>query len=67
MNSNESTKTKNAEKTTILEKLMESIMVEEVPDSKGLEDLSKSVDSPDDAVKLVRKIENILKSKKLTF
>ena len=64
MNSNESRKTKNADKTTIMEKLMESIMVEEVPDSEGLEDLSKNVDSPDNAVKLVRKIENILKSKK---
>ena len=64
MNSNESTKTKSADKTTILETLMESIMVDEVPDSEGLEDLSKNVDSPDDALKLVRKIENILKSKK---
>ena len=63
MNSNESTKIKNADKTTILE----SIMVEEVPHREGLEDLSKNVDSPDDAVKLVRKIEHILKSKKITF
>ena len=64
MNRNESTETKNADKTTILEKLLKSIMVDEVPDSEGLEDLSKNVDSPDDAVKLVRKIENILKSRK---
>ena len=64
MSSNESTKTKNADKTTILEKLMESIMVDEVSDSEALEDLSKNVDSPDDAVKLVRKTENILKTKK---
>ena len=64
MNSNESTKTKNADKTAILEKLMESIIINEVPGSEGLEDLSKNVDSPDDAVNLVRKIENVLKSKK---
>ena len=64
MNSSESTKMKNADKTAILEKLMESIMINEVPDSEGLEDLSKNVDNPDDAVRVVRKIENILKSKK---
>ena len=64
MNSNVSTKTKNADKAAILEKLMESIMVDEVPDSEILEDLPKNVDTPDDAVRLVRKIENILKSKK---
>ena len=37
---------------------------DEVPDSEGLEHLPKNVDSPDDTIKLVRKIENILKSKK---
>ena len=64
MNSNESTKAKNADKTAILETLRKSIIIDEVPDSEGLEDLSKNVDCSDDAVKLVRKIENILKSKK---
>ena len=39
-------------------------MLDEVPDSEVLEDLCKNIDSPDDAVKLVRKIENILKSRK---
>ena len=43
---------------------MKSIMSEEVPDSKGIEDLSKNFGGPDDVVKLVGKIENILKSKK---
>ena len=56
-------KTKQNNKTAILEKLMESIMSEEV-DSDGIEDLSKNVDSPDDAAKLVGRIERIMKSKK---
>ena len=44
MNSNETRKTKqNKNKTAILEKLMESIMSEEV-DSEGIEDLSWNVD-----------------------
>ena len=64
MNSNEARKTKqNINKKTILETLMESIMSEEV-DSEDLEDLSRNVDSPDDAVKLVGRIERIMKSKK---
>ena len=42
---------------------MESIMSEEV-DSEDLEDLSRNVDSPDDAVKLVGRVERIMKSKK---
>ena len=41
---------------------MESIMSEEV-DSEGI-DLSRNVDSPDEAAKLVRRIEHIMKSKK---
>ena len=64
MNSNGTRKTKqNNNKTTILEKFMESILSEEV-DSEGIKDLSRNVDSPDDAVKLVRRIERIMKSKK---
>ena len=47
----------------MLEKLMESIVSEEV-DSEGIEDLSRNVDSPDDAAKLVGKVERIMKSKK---
>ena len=54
---------KQNNKTTILEKLMESIMSEEV-DSEGIEDLSRNVDSPDDAATLVGRIERIMKSKK---
>ena len=42
---------------------MESIMSEDV-DRKGIEYLSRNVYSPDDAVKLVRRIERIMKSKK---
>ena len=42
---------------------MESIMSEEV-DSKGIEDLLRNQDSPDDAAKLVGRIERIMKSKK---
>ena len=33
-------------------------------DSKGVEDLSKRVDNPDDAVELIRRIERIMRSKK---
>ena len=64
MNSNETRKTKqNNSKTTILEKLMELIMSEEV-DNESMEDLSRNVDSPDDAVRLMGRIERIMKSKK---
>ena len=64
MNNNESRKTKqNNNKTTILGKLIESIMSKEV-DSEGIEDLSRNMDSTDDAVKLVGRIERIMKSKK---
>ena len=42
---------------------MESIMIEEV-DSEGIENLSSSVESPDDAAELIGKIERIIKSKK---
>ena len=63
MNSNETRKVKQTNKTAIFEKLMESMMSEEV-DSEGIEDLSRNVDSPDDAAKLVRRRERIMKSKK---
>ena len=55
-------KQKQNNKTAILEKLIESIMSEEV-DSRGIEDLSKNIDSPDDA-ELIRRIERIMKNKK---
>ena len=42
---------------------MESIMIEEV-DSEGIEDLSRNVDSPDDAAGLVGRIEHVMKSTK---
>ena len=42
---------------------MESIMSEEVVSEK-VEELSRNVDNLDDAVKLVEKIERIIKSKK---
>ena len=42
---------------------MESIMIKEL-DNEGIEDLSSSVESPDDAVKLISKIERVMKSKK---
>ena len=63
MSNNEAEEEKQSNKIAIFEKLVESIMSEEV-DSKGMEDLSKNVDSLDDAVKLVRRIERIIKSKK---
>ena len=42
---------------------MESIMSKEV-DSEGIEDFSMNVDCPDDAARLVGRIERIMKSKK---
>ena len=42
---------------------MGSIIIEEV-DSKGKEDLSSSVESPDDAAELISKIKRVMKSKK---
>ena len=38
-------------------------MSEEI-DNRGVDDLSKKVDNPDDAVELIKKIEKIMKSKK---
>ena len=63
MHSNETRKAKQNNKTAIFEKLIESIMSEEV-DSEDIEDLSRSVKSPDNAAKLVGRIERIMKSKK---
>ena len=63
MNSNEARKAKQNNKTAIFEKLMELAMSEEV-DSEGIEDLPRNVNSPDDAAKLVGRIERIMKSKK---
>ena len=39
----------------------------ELVDSEGIEDLSGSVESLDDAAKLISKIERVMKSKKTTF
>ena len=64
MNSNEVEKEK--ENIEIFEKLMESIMSEEVV-TEAVEDLSRNVDSLDDAVKLVGKIKQIIKSKKYSI
>ena len=65
MNNKEAVR-KQDNKTVIFEKLIESIMIEEV-DSEGIEDLSSSVESPDDAAKLISKIERVIKSKKTIF
>ena len=63
MECDEKRKIKQNNKTAILGKLKESITSEEV-DSKGVEDLSKNVDNPDDAAELIGRIERIMKSKK---
>ena len=42
---------------------MESITIKEV-DSEGIEDMSRNVESPDDAVELISKIKCAMKSKK---
>ena len=62
MSYNEAVK-KQESKTTILEKLMESIMIGEV-NCKDIENLSSSVKSPNDAAELISKIERVIKSRK---
>ena len=63
MKDDETRKAKQNNKTAILEKLMESVMNNEV-DSEGIEHLSRNVDSLDDANGLFGRIEHIMKSKK---
>ena len=65
MNYNEAVK-KQESKTTILEKLMESIMIGEV-DCKDIDNLSSSVKGPNDAAKLISKIERVIKSRKKQY
>ena len=65
MNNNEAVK-KQENKAAILEKLMESIMIEEV-DSEGIENLSSSVESPDEAAELISKFERVIKTKTITI
>ena len=62
MNNNETVK-KQENKTAKLEKLMESIIIEEV-DSEGIENLLSIVESPDNSAELISKIEHVIKSKK---
>ena len=62
MNNNETVK-KQENKTAKLEKLMESIIIEEV-DSEGIENLLSIVESPDNSTELISKIEHVIKSKK---
>ena len=47
----------------MFEKLRDSIVSKEV-DSMGAEDLSRNVDSRDDAAELIERTERIMKSKK---
>ena len=54
----ETRKTKQNNKTAMLEKLKESIMSEEV-DRKDIKDLLKNVDNPDDTAELIGRIERI--------
>ena len=56
-------KTKQNNRTAVLDKLGDSIVSEEV-DSMGVEDLSRNVDSLDDAAELIGRIEHIMKRKK---
>ena len=65
MNYNEEIKKKQS-KTTILEKLMESIMIIEV-DCKDMENLSSSVKSPNVAAELISKTQPVIKSRKIVF
>ena len=63
MKDDETTKAKQNNKTTIFEKLRDSIVSEEV-DSMGAEDLSRNADSRDHAAELIERMERIMKSKK---
>ena len=36
-------------------------------ESKGIEELAKNIDNPDDAAKLIKKLYNMIKSKKIDF
>ena len=63
MKDDETKKVKQNNKTTMFEKFRDSIVSEEV-DSMGAEDLSRNVDSRDDAAELIERMERIRKSKK---
>ena len=63
MKDDETKKVTQNNKTTMFEKLRDSIVSEEV-DSMGAEDLSRNVDSRDDAAELIERMERIMKSKK---
>ena len=63
MKDDETKKVKQNNKRTMFEKLRDSIVSEEV-DSMGAEDLSRNVDSRDDAAELIERMERIMKSKK---
>ena len=63
MKDDETRKTKQNNKTAILDKLRDSNVSEEV-DSNDVEGLSRNVDSPDNAAELIGGIERIMKSKK---
>ena len=63
MNISEAIKEKQSNKTAIFEKLMESIISEEV-ESVSIQDLSRNMNNLDDATRLVGRIERIIKSKK---
>ena len=56
--------TQNQVRMQYLEKLCESIMTKEFESKGGIEELSKNVDNPDDAVEVIKKIEKIIKNKK---
>ena len=49
-----------------LDKLPQSIMSKKI-ESKGVKELAKNVDNPDDAAELIKKFEKIIKNKKNNF
>ena len=59
-------KTCKSSKNMTLEKLLKSIMSEK-NEGKGVEELTKNVDNPDDAAELIKKIEKIINIKKNNF
>ena len=67
MKDDETRKAYRNNKKEILEKLKESIISKEADGESIEEDLSRNVDSPDDAARLVGRIESTMKSKKKQY
>ena len=59
-------KPKRSNKDQVLEKLRGSLISEQI-ESKGVEELSKNLDKPDEVIELIKKIEKVIKNKKINI